>query len=494
MSKEISLSHRAIVALGLTVGFYAMAFVISIGTMALPFIIAYYTGHLVIKLVVVCCVAGGTVLIAMFPRMDKFEPPGPPLTPQENPKLFEVISEIAEKTGQSIPESVYLIPDFNAFVNQRGGTNGFGGSRVMGLGLPLMKETNITQFKAILAHEFGHYYQGDTAFAPRIYQIGAAIERAVAGLQDRQSVLQLPFKWYAKKFLRITSSISRSQEFGADRLAAKIYGKNAVTDALRQIALKGNAFYFYWRNEFLPMIGERRLPPFIAGFELYLSSENARDRASKELQEELEQGETDQYDSHPSLKERLDALGSLDNRNEEINATPAIELIGNPSDLEFALVKSIIKDDIYQRLKPMSWDTDLAAAYISHWEKETKLFPQFLQSLKATAIPDMLENPVGYVKMIDHRRGIDPDEFQYLFRRLQFAASAGLALLLIKEGWVLQTKLGEYPVLSKNDVEINPFAVFIELQEGKRTGEQWIKFCEMAGIGDKNLNSEQKNT
>jgi hypothetical protein len=47
---------------------------------------------------------------------------------------------------------VYLIGEPNAWVTVRRGMMGFGGRRIMGLGLPLLGALNISQFRAILAH------------------------------------------------------------------------------------------------------------------------------------------------------------------------------------------------------------------------------------------------------------------------------------------------------------------------------------------------------
>jgi len=43
---------------------------------------------------------------------------------------------------------------------------GFGSRRVMGLGLPLLQILTVAQFRAVLPHEFGHYYGADTRQDP----------------------------------------------------------------------------------------------------------------------------------------------------------------------------------------------------------------------------------------------------------------------------------------------------------------------------------------
>jgi len=110
-------------------------------------------------------IAGG-LLWSLVPRPDKFTPPGPALTAQEHPRLFAELEKIALSLREPMPSEVYLIGDVNAWVADRGGILGFGSRRVMGLGLPLMSALTVSQFRAVLAHEFAHYYGGDTSLGP----------------------------------------------------------------------------------------------------------------------------------------------------------------------------------------------------------------------------------------------------------------------------------------------------------------------------------------
>src|ERR1700685_1123183 len=59
----------------------------------------------------------------------------------------------------------------------RGGGMGFGSRRIMGLGLPLLSTMTVSQFRAVLAHEFAHYYGGDTSLGPWVYRTKASIVR-----------------------------------------------------------------------------------------------------------------------------------------------------------------------------------------------------------------------------------------------------------------------------------------------------------------------------
>ena len=45
----------------------------------------------------------------------------------------------------------------------------------MAVGLPLLSVLNISEFRGLVAHEFGHYYSGDTSIGPWVYKTQAAM-------------------------------------------------------------------------------------------------------------------------------------------------------------------------------------------------------------------------------------------------------------------------------------------------------------------------------
>ena len=136
---------------------------------------------------------GGLILWSIIPRPDRFVPPGPRLGEEDQPRLFQVIREVAEQTGQAMPADVFLVFDMNAWVAQRGGVMGIGSARVMGLGIPLLQYLTLPELKAVLAHEFGHYHGGDTKVGPWIYKTRAAIGRTVEYLDAKAGLLYKPF-------------------------------------------------------------------------------------------------------------------------------------------------------------------------------------------------------------------------------------------------------------------------------------------------------------
>src|ERR1700683_5107066 len=103
----------------------------------------------------------------------------------------------------------------------RGGVMGFGSRRLMGWGLPLLSTMTVSQFRAVLAHEFAHYYGGDTSLGPWVHRTKTAIVRIfenvgslgqlarIAVLGVMYLVVASVLKAYFKLFLRAIHMVSR---------------------------------------------------------------------------------------------------------------------------------------------------------------------------------------------------------------------------------------------------------------------------------------------
>ena len=207
-----SLAGRAVLAVGLLLGCYILALGIAGVLICLPYAEWTYAGTLHPKLAWFCILGAGVILWSILPRPDRFIPPGPPLEPKEHPKLFEALAGIAEATKQQMPSEVYLIAEVNAWVMDRSGIMGFGRRRVMGLGLPLLQVLSMSQFRAVLAHEFGHFHGGDTKLGPWVYKTRAAIGRTLEGLAAQDLSSRSLFSGMERRFcaLRMPSRGARN--------------------------------------------------------------------------------------------------------------------------------------------------------------------------------------------------------------------------------------------------------------------------------------------
>jgi hypothetical protein len=117
------------------IGFYLLALTISAALVFAVYAEARYAHRIHLKLALFCLGGAGLIIWSIIPRPDKFTAPGPPLEEQNHPRLFAEPRRTAKRTGQAMPKEVYLVPDVNAWVSQRGGVMGIGSRRIMGVGL-----------------------------------------------------------------------------------------------------------------------------------------------------------------------------------------------------------------------------------------------------------------------------------------------------------------------------------------------------------------------
>ncbi len=475
-----SLAARAVTAVALLAGFYILAIAIAAVLVYIPYAEWVYAHRIHFKLAFGCIAAAAVIIWSIVPRIDRFTAPGPELRPDRHPDLFKAIREVGERTSQELPASVYVVPEMNAWVTQRGGFMGIGSNRVMGIGLPLLQVTSVSQFKAILAHEFGHYHGGDTSLGPWIYKTRRAIGRTLWNLGEG-SWIQKPFIWYGNLFLRITHAISRQQEYAADRLAARIYGPDAAIAGLRAVYGYSSPFQSYWYNEVSPVLGAGRRPPLAEGFQRFVAAPLTAAAVQSSLEEEMQRREEDPYETHPSLPKRIAALSSLPKRKPPEKDPPALSLLRDVPALETELVSHIGDEQKTQELKPIDWDAVGSEIYQPLWEGAVGKHAAVFGSLTAETITGAASDLASFgEKLVQQGDPVTGEE-----ERKQQAAGllgAALTLSLHRQGWNLRVMPGEEVTLERGGVSLQPFAVVKELSDGKMKGEDWKRRCAEAGI------------
>jgi heat shock protein HtpX len=482
-SSSQSILWRAIGAIALMIGFYGLAIVIVGLLVFLIYAQLKYGRRLNIRLAVFCAVGAITILWSIVPRRDRFTPPGARLVPDKHPRFFKELDTIAEATAQEKPAEVYLVPDVNAWVGQRGGTMGFGGRRVMGIGLALLHSLTVSELRAVLIHEFGHYCGGDTKLGPWVYKTRGAIARTIMGLGQHSSVLQTPFIWYGKIFLRITHAVSRGQEYAADRLAANIAGSKPLMRGLGSIHKAGLSFRSFWVNEFLPVLSAGFHAPMLEGFSRFAAMPAVDKAVSDALTRALESPEQDPYDTHPSLRDRLAALENLPEGPDPPERQPALSLIDDAAEMEREMIGVLTgKDGIYA-LRPLGWDEVAARVYLQPWEDLARQQSAVLEGSTAASLAE-LSQAMGPLDRHFGRYTAQGLSEQHI-RGLEFTAvGAALATALKKQGWELNSRPGVGFRMRLGENEIAPFSVFPRLVSGELKPEAWRKQCADSGISN----------
>ncbi|MBL8793162.1 MAG: M48 family metalloprotease [Planctomycetia bacterium] len=226
-------------------------------------------GEIFLKLVSIS--SAGLLFVFLLKGLFKWQSSDPgarlEITEQEQPRLFAFIRQLCAETGAPFPKRVFLSPDVNAAV--------FYNSSVLSLFLPTRKNLliglglvnvlNLSEFKAVLAHEFGHFSQSSMKLGGYVYLCNRIIADIVYGrdwVDDMLAQLKhtdvrvavfvwvfYGILWVLKQVLAgcfqvinfSNSALSRQMEFNADLVAVKVSGSDALVHALSRLDFANDA-------------------------------------------------------------------------------------------------------------------------------------------------------------------------------------------------------------------------------------------------------------
>src|SRR5713101_1263042 len=350
-----SVALFALLAIAMVIASYVFVIVLAAACAYLPYWIIENAEHApgqILLLLLGGIVIAGAMLWSLVPRRDTFEPPGPLLQRTSHPRLFAELDDIAGSLNEALPGEVYLIGQVNAFVADRGGILGFGSRRIMAVGLPLLSVLNISEFRGVVAHEFGHYYSGDTSIGPWVYKTQAAMIRTFQSIGSLQGIrvgaIQLMYglisfliKQYFVGFLRVINFVSRKKEHRADELACLVAGSAACIQGMRKIHGGGMAWMPYWNSEVLPVLEQGCRPDIADGFARFLAAPEIAAQVMRGIEREIAEGKTNPYDTHPPLRDRIAAIERLRIGAAGENLEPALSLLSVPDTVELQLLRFI---------------------------------------------------------------------------------------------------------------------------------------------------------
>src|SRR6187551_2719520 len=90
-----SLKGRFAAAIALTIGFYALALVMAAALLAVAILPWALSGGGNLWVTITGLVLGVSILVAIFPRRNRFQPPGVRLTDADQPRLMTLIDDEA---------------------------------------------------------------------------------------------------------------------------------------------------------------------------------------------------------------------------------------------------------------------------------------------------------------------------------------------------------------------------------------------------------------
>lgn len=495
---------------------YILAIVVAVGCLFLPIVLfgqmsgdvsSFLFARLLLS--VFGLVAGFTILWSILPRRNKVEVNGVPIDLAKEKRFRAHIESIATTLKEPMPAEVYLLGDANAFVSQAGGFMGVGSRRIMGVGLPLLQMLTVSQFRAVLAHEFAHYYAGDTGLAPWVYGTTRALARVYENLGKKSDIMSFLARWavvaapymvlmwamrlYWKLFIGMTQLISRRQEYRSDELACHIAGSQPLIGGLETLHRSQAALNSYWNSVVFPVAAGGYQPPIANGFLRFMQAPQIAKATSDILAKEIAEGKTKPFDSHPALQKRIERARSYDISAPESFAgedgtEPAmISVIDDLDALEGALLRKVIPRVAKSNLKPMTWETAAVNVYVPIWRSEISPYLPWLETQTLRSLPGLVSDPKPLSDKVPTAPGMLPNRDHRNAKALEILSRA-LTLSLIDRGWSLVAQPGTF-YLERAGVKHESFGIVPRLKAGNLSKEQWEAFCAEQGIGDWPLGS-----
>ena len=317
------------------------------------------------------------------------------VTKETEPELFNFIKVLTNETGTPFPKKIFLSPDVNASVSY---DSSFWSMflpvrKNLTIGLGLVNSVNISEFKAIMAHEFGHFSQRSMKLGSYIYNVNQIIYNM---LYDNDGYAKLLDKWAEthgifyfmaqitlffvkaiQHFLQIIysfinkmyASLSLQMEFHADAVAASVTGGNHLVTSLYRLEASDicyNRLISYYNS----WIGEGLKPDNI-----YKHHEMVMQHFSEEFNMSIENNLLqvtqhglnifnssnlnikNQWASHPSTLEREEALNKLQLFTPPVHQSPWI-LFSQPEQLQKQMTEVLFSSVTYEK-QPEIFDEHL---------------------------------------------------------------------------------------------------------------------------------------
>ena len=273
----------------------------------------FYVGRIPIYLVLVIISIVGfsvvSVVKSIFMRTRDVDP-GLSVDLRKHPRLAAVVEEVAARVGTRIVDRVYLTPHTDIAVLERGsmlrqlrGTT----ERCLVLGVGVLDGMTLRPFKAILAHEYGHFSNRDTAGGGMALSVRRSLLLTAIGLAQRGAAAWYNPAWlfvlgFQRTFLRISQGASRLQEVMADRIAAFAYGPEAFASGLSHVVRRSIEFDAHV-NATLGEVVDKSRP--LANLYRYEPEEKRAETAIEDSVTSAMEREPSPYDSHPKPVDRV---------------------------------------------------------------------------------------------------------------------------------------------------------------------------------------------
>ena len=269
-------------------------------------------GHIPIKIVLVLVLVAAASIFYMIKSLVtrvKPEDPGRALDEAEAPGLWKLARDVAETVKTRPVNEIRITHGTELAVYERGSFRAKlsdQAERILIVGTANLNGFDQNAFRAVLAHEYGHFSNRDTAGGDIAFRVNTDIIRVAESIvaSGTATHYNLSFQFlrlFHFLFRRITHGASRLQEVLADRVAAHHFGADSFREGLRHVIRRDLEFNKVADKELSAALGSNRA---IANLYELTVQDDAKQEIEEEFARALEQ-ETSKDDTHPSPRDRF---------------------------------------------------------------------------------------------------------------------------------------------------------------------------------------------
>lgn len=230
-----------------------------------------------------------------------------PLSRSDAAPLYKMLDHLGHNLGIVAPIKIYLTETSNAYIHATRDWRGKIKSLQVGIGLALPGTLSEAELGAVIAHEFGHFFAGKVPLGPWVYRTRLMLTNAITEIDNSAFVIDFLFRRFACWFLCLSDSVAREQEFAADALAAQGFGVIAARASIEKIHLITPMWSAYLDYELTAAIDRGARLPIYDGFRRFCKPTTKRAVVQTAIHYAANRPPAE-FDSHPSLAERVSAL------------------------------------------------------------------------------------------------------------------------------------------------------------------------------------------
>lgn len=259
--------------------------------------------------------------------------------------LYDLVAKVARERRLSAPHTIYLGADTVAHVYEDDD-----GHEILVVGGEAIRGFSMEALGAVIAHELTHHAAGHTRLARHVQRAARVMDSVDKRFRRDWSHQLNPLVWliglYHLLYRLILAACSRQQVFAADRRSVEQAGAETTAAALVRVTLAHRLPYLR-----LTSIAESHLETgqpleLLFGEQERRSYSIYRSEWAEAFERELRR-ETEIFDSHPSLRDRLKAIGvspkkALDKALES-TGLPARELFDDWDSYERELTSRLVR-------------------------------------------------------------------------------------------------------------------------------------------------------